>query len=151
MNTKRIIAKNTSVLGAAKAISMILGLILAIFIARFIGDANLGKLGFAQSFTAILVIFADIGLSSVTVREIARDKELTSKYLGNIFIIKLIFSIGTLGLIVLIINLMHYPVDMTKVVYLIGLSSILGTFSEFLRSIFRAFEKMEFEAFLIEN
>jgi O-antigen/teichoic acid export membrane protein len=148
MNTIQTIAKNTGVLAIAQAITMILGLVLIIFIARSIGDADFGKLGFAQSFTALLVIFADMGLSTVTIREIARQKELTSKYLGNIFLIKLILSVVTFALIALIINLMHYPADTTMVVYLIGISFILSSLSALSRSIFRAFEKMEFEAFL---
>jgi O-antigen/teichoic acid export membrane protein len=123
-------------------------LVLVIFIARSIGDVDFGKLGFAQSFTGILVIFADMGLSTVTIREITRQKELTSKYLSNIFLIKLILSVVTFALIALIINLMHYPADTIMVVYLIGISSILSSLSALSRSIFRAFEKMEFEAFL---
>ena len=148
MSTVRTIAKNTIVLATARAVTTTLGLVLTIFIARSIGDVGYGKLRFAQSFTVLLVIFADIGLCEATIREIARQKELTSKYLGNIFLIKLILSVVIFALIALIINLMHYPADTTKVVYLIGISAILGTFSTFLRSIFRAFEKMEFEAFL---
>ena len=148
MNTVQTIAKNTGALAIAHAITMILGLVLVIFIARSIGAVDFGKLGFAQSFTALLVIFADMGLSTVTVREIARQKELTSKYLNNIFLIKLILSVVTFALIALIINLMHYPADTTTVVYLIGISSILSSLSALSRSIFRAFEKMEFEAFL---
>lgn len=148
MSTVRTIAKNAGVLAIAQAITMALGLVLIIFIARLMGDVGFGKLGFAQSFTALLVIFADMGLSIVTIRELARHKELTSKYLGNIFLIKLILSVITFALIALIIKLMHYPSDTTMVVYLIGISSILGSFSVFLRAIFRAFEKMEFEALL---
>lgn len=147
MDTLQTIAKNTGALAIGQAITMVLGLIFAISIARSIGDVEFGKLGFAQSFTGILVIFADMGLSTVTIREIARQKELISKYLSNIFLIKLILSIVTFALIALIINLMHYPADTTTVVYLIGISSILSTLSALSRSIFRAFEKMEFEAF----
>jgi O-antigen/teichoic acid export membrane protein len=148
MNTIQTIAKNSGVLAVAHAITMILSLVLVIFIARSIGDVDFGKLGFAQSFTGILVIFADMGLSTVTIREITRQKELTSKYLSNIFLIKLILSVVTFALIALIINLMHYPADTIMVVYLIGISSILSSLSALSRSIFRAFEKMEFEAFL---
>ena len=149
MSTIQTIAKNTGVLAIAHTVTMSLGLVLVIFIARSIGDVDFGKLGFAQSFTALFVIFADMGLSTVTIREIARQKELTSKYLGNISLIKLIISVVTFILIALIINLMHYPADTIIVVYLIGISAIIGGFTGFLRSIFRAFEKMEFEAFLI--
>jgi len=148
MSTVRTIAKNTVALFVAQVITLALGLALTIFIARSIGDVNYGKLGFAQSFTALMLIFADVGLSPVTIREIARHKQLVSKYLSNVFLIKLILSFITFGLIALITNLMHYPADTTMVVYIIGISSILSSFSSFMRAIFKALEKMEYEALL---
>jgi len=148
MSTVRTIAKNTVALGIAQTINTGLGLVLTIFIARFIGDADYGKLGFAQSFTGLLMVLANIGLGQVTVRELSRHKELTSKYLSNILAIRLILSVVTFALIALIIDLIHYPADTTMVVYIIGISSILGSFSGFLRCIFRAFERMEYEALL---
>ena len=79
MNTVQTIAKNTGALALAQIITMVLGLVLVIFIARFLGDVEFGKLAFAQSFTGILVIFADVGLSVLTVREVARNKSQASK------------------------------------------------------------------------
>jgi len=148
MNTIQTIAKNTGVLAIAQAITMVLGLVLVISIARSIGDVGLGKLNFAQLFTGLLMVFADIGLGQVIIRELARHKESTSKYLSNILIIKLILYVVTFGLIALIINLMHYPSDITTVVYIVGISSILDSFPGFLRCVFRAFERIEYEAFL---
>ena len=37
-------------------------------------------------------VFLDLGLSMLTVREVARDKSLAVKYLGNIAVMKLIFE-----------------------------------------------------------
>ncbi|MFC1906250.1 flippase [Chloroflexota bacterium] len=148
MSTVRTIAKNTIVLSLGQGITSITGFIMITFIARFIGDIGLGKLSFAQSSTALLVVFADVGLSTLTMRELARRKDLTSKYLNNIILIKSFYSLVSIALIVLIINLMNYPADTTMIVYLIGISQIFGSFSTFLRSIFRAFEKMEFEVYL---
>jgi len=148
MNTVQRIAKNTGVLFFAQIITMFLGLILVIFITRFLGDIEFGKLAFAQSFTGMLVIFADVGLSTFAIREVARNKEFAGKYLGNIVCIKMLLSIITIALIIFIINLMHYPKDITFIVYLFGISAIISTFSSFFRSIFKAFEKMEYEAAL---
>jgi len=148
MSTVQRIAKNTMALGLSQIITSAAGMILFIFIARFLGDVEFGKFSFAQSFTGILVIFADVGLSSFTIREVARDRELASKYLGNVALIKLLLSGITFTLIILIINLMDYPKDTTFIVYLFGISTILNSFSMFFRSIFKAFERMEYEAYL---
>jgi O-antigen/teichoic acid export membrane protein len=39
---------------------------------------------FWLAFTGLFGVFSDIGLSTLTVREVARDKSLASKYLGTI-------------------------------------------------------------------
>lgn len=148
MSTVRTVAKNTTALMLARVFSLVCGVVVAGFIARSIGTANYGKLGFAQALVGLLIIFADIGLKTVTIREVARYKELASKYLGNIFFIKLILSVFALALIVGVVNLMHKPMDVRMIVYLVGIYAIFDSFSFFMQSIFKAFEKMEYVSFL---
>jgi O-antigen/teichoic acid export membrane protein len=49
---------------------------------------------FALPFTGIFGVFSDLGLSTLTVREVARDKALASKYLGNIAVMKIFLKKG---------------------------------------------------------
>jgi len=148
MNTVGRVAKNTGVLIFANITNNLLSLILAIYIARFLGDAGYGKYSFALAFTALFAVLTNLGLNMLTIREVARDKNLAGKYLGNIIVIKVPLSIITFVLIVFIINTMHYPADTTMAVYLAGIAVILTSFSQLFRSIFTAFERMEYEAFL---
>jgi O-antigen/teichoic acid export membrane protein len=146
MNTTRKIAKNTLVLTAAEIFSKVMSLILVAYIARFLGDVGFGKYSFALSFTVLFVLFADLGLSTLTIREVARDKSKVNRYLGNIALIKIILSILTFIVIFITINLMQYPSDTKIAVYVFGCYWILNSFTQLFRSIFRAFEKMEYEA-----
>ena len=84
---------------------------------------------FALAFTGIFGVFSDFGLSTLTVREVARDKSLASKYLGNIAVMKLILVVITFGLIAITINLLDYLEQRIRVVYLVALSIIFGAFS----------------------
>lgn len=148
MNTVRRIAKNTLVLTAADIISKILSFILVVYIARYLGDVGFGKYSFAFAFTSLFLILSDLGLGTVTIREVARDKSEASKYLGNTAIIKFFLSLLTFSLIFIVINLMNYPRDTTIAVYIIGLSLVIGSFSGVFRSMFHAFERMEYDALL---
>lgn len=148
MNTAKLIGKNISCLAFAQLITMFASLVLVVFIARFLGDAEYGKLSFSQSFTSILVIFADCGLNVMSIREISKNKELAGKYLTNTLVIKLILAVITFVFICVIIEYMNYPKDTVVLVILIGISAIVNTFSQYLRSIFKAFEKIEYEALL---
>ena len=87
------------------------------YTARYLGAAGFGILSFALAFTGIFGVFSDLGLGTLTVREVARDKSLASKYLRNIAVMKIILVVITFGLIALTINLLGYPEQTIKVVY----------------------------------
>jgi O-antigen/teichoic acid export membrane protein len=146
MNTVQRIAKNTGVLLASQVVSYVIGFFFVMYTARYLGAEGFGVLSFALAFTGIFGVFADLGLSTLAVREVARDKSLAGKYLGNIAVMKVILVIVTFGLIALFINLLGYPEQTIKVVYLVALSIIFGAFSGMFYSIFRAYEKMEYQS-----
>ena len=50
------------------------------------------RISFALAFTRHFDVFSNLGLSTLTVREVARDKSLAMEYLGNIAVMKLIFE-----------------------------------------------------------
>ena len=146
MNTVQRIAKNTGVLLIPQILSYIIGFFFIMYSARYLGAAGFGILSFALAFTGIFGVFSDLGLGILTIREVARDKTLASKYLGNIAVMKIILVVITFGLIALFINLLGYPEQTIKVVYLVALSIIFNAFSWMFYSIFQAYEKMEYQS-----
>ena len=144
MNTVQRIAKNTGVLFLSTLVGKILGFFFIMYTARYLGAEGFGILSFALAFTGIFGVFSDLGLGTLIVREVARDKSLTQKYLGNVAVMKIILVVITFGLIALTINFLDYPEQTIKVVYLVALSIIFSAFSEMFGSIFQAYEKMEY-------
>ena len=84
MNTVQRIAKNTGVLLVSQIASYIIGFFFIMYTARYLGAEGFGILSFALAFTAIFAVFSDLGYNTLLIREVARDKSLTGKYLGNI-------------------------------------------------------------------
>ena len=146
MTTAKRIAKNSTFIFLGDAIGAILQLVLVVYLVRYLGAVTFGKYAFAFAFTSLFMIFSDLGLSVLSIREIARDTSKAGEYLTNISITKFILSLITLVLIVVTINLMHYPHDTTLAVYIIGGATVFTSLTSFFRSIFRAFERMEYEA-----
>jgi O-antigen/teichoic acid export membrane protein len=146
MSTTRKIAKNTSILFSSQILSYILIFFYTIYIARFLGAEGFGILSFALAFSGIFSIFADLGLNTLIVREVARDNSLSKKLLGNGIIIKSILAFFSFGLIALSINLLGYPRETIIVVYLVSISVILTSISGIFYSIFQAYEKMEYQS-----
>ena len=148
MNTIKRIAKNTLSLFAAQFVSAILSLILSIFIARNLGDVIFGKYSFAIIFVGIFAIFSDLGYNTLLIRDVARDKSQANRYLNNIVSIRAVLSVVIFVFIVVIINVAGYPTYTKNVVYLFGITTLLVSLADIFRVTFRAFEKMEYEAYL---
>ena len=144
LNTIQRIVKNVGVSIFSQIIGYILSLFFNMYAARYLGVEGFGILAFALAFTGIFAVFCDLGTSTLTVREVSKNKSLSNKYLGNISVMKIIFVIITFGMIALVINLLGYPEQTINVVLLIAFSVILNSFSGMFNSIFQAHEKMEY-------
>jgi len=121
-----------------------LSFILIIYLARKLGDLSFGKFSFANAFVQIFILFADLGVSSLIIREVAGDRENVNRYFSNGFFIKLILSFFTFGMISVSANIMKCPSDTKVVIYLIGLCNIVESLANLFGSIFAGFEKMEY-------
>jgi O-antigen/teichoic acid export membrane protein len=149
MSSARRIAKNTTVLFVSQMITYIIGFFITIYTARYLGVEGFGTLTLALALTGIFVVFTDLGLGTLTVREVARDKSLAYKYVGNTTVMKLILSIITSVLIIITVNIIHYPELVKNVIYIITISMLFNTFSGIFYSILQSFEEMEYQSIAI--
>ncbi len=146
MNPAQRLVKNTSVLMVSQIIGYLLAFFYSIYAARYLGAEGFGVLSASLALAGIGCIFADLGLSNLTVREVARKPELAGKYLGNALVMKILLSIATFILIALVGYLSGYPSDKMYVLYFVSLSLILNSFGGIFNAIFQAYEKMEYQS-----
>lgn len=148
LNVPLKIAKNTLFLNLSTILSRGLSFVTSIAIARYLGEADFGKYTFALYFTGLFIVLTDLGLSNLTVREVARDKPAANKYLVHNMIIRTILGTITLLAIVVLVNTMHYSSVVKLVIYILAFYMIGKSFAGSFDSIFFAFNKMEFTSFL---
>ena len=144
---KQIIFKNIFWLGVAEIAQKGTGFLVIVWIARYFGPGTYGQWAFALNFAWLFYFFADFGFSNLLVREIARDKNKTPQYIDNMLAMKLVLGCVTCGLIVLIIQFLGKGPEVRRLVYLLGLYTVINTFTVFFNSIFRANEQMQYETF----
>lgn len=111
---------------------------------RYLGPDNYGILSFSIAFATIMIFLADIGIGTVIVRDIARDKAQTAKYFGNVVLIKIALAFVTLVTTAAVGYVLNYQSQTMHVVYIIILALILTSFSGIISSIMQAFEEMEY-------
>lgn len=142
---KQTIAKNTFWLTAAEGITRFLKLFLIIYVARILGATEYGKFTFALAFVSLFAIFSDFGISQITTRELAREKEKEREF-SNILSLKLILSIGALILICLGSFFITSDPVIRGIIWILGIYIIVSSFSEIIYAFLRARQKMEYEA-----
>jgi PST family polysaccharide transporter len=68
---------------------MLVGLVVGIWLARYLGVAQFGQLSYAIAFVSLFSAVASFGLDKIVVRELVRDKDQSGIILGSAFTIKL--------------------------------------------------------------
>lgn len=149
MNAFQKLAKNIGFLTIGQFSTLILGFLLFIYIARFLGEANFGVFSFALSFTSLFTLVADIGINQYITREIARNKDIFDDYLGNALMIKIPLAFITIFLIYLLINFIETAPQTIYIVCLFGVYTIFASFISTFRSIFQAYEMLEYTSIIL--
>lgn len=83
------VLKNTSWLFADRILRLGVGLVVGIWIARYLGPQQYGLLSYAVAFVALFSTLATLGLDSVVVRDLVRDPQDEPELLGTTFALKL--------------------------------------------------------------
>jgi len=117
----------------------------------YLGQEGFGKYATILAFFAFFTAIADLGLGSMTAREISREGADESKILGNVIALRLFSSLGLLVIAPLIILLFDYSKDIEVGILIAGLATMFSTLSFVLNGIFQknlAMDKVAMVEFL---
>ncbi|KKL89073.1 hypothetical protein LCGC14_1918330, partial [marine sediment metagenome] len=99
-NVKQIIAKNVFWLGVGQVGSRIIRAFIIIYAARLLGAAEYGVFSYALGLAGFFTVFADIGLSPILTREVAKKPGRGSYYFATTFWMKIILLAVTSLLVI---------------------------------------------------
>lgn len=145
MSQVQTIFKNMSWLLVSQIIASVCGFIWTILMARYLGVEKYGIFGFATSFTAILTIIVDLGISTHIVRHIATDYDSAPKYLGNAIPLKVLFSIACTIITLIALIVMNVDELVIKVTLLFTLEMIIKSYVGLFNGSFQAFEEGKYQ------
>lgn len=124
---------NTSWMFGEQILRMIAGLLVGIWVARYLGPEQFGIFSYATAFVAIFSSFAKLGLDGIVVRDLVNEPDKRDVYLGTAFRLKLIGALVSLGVIA--IATLFTSNDNTTNLYIIIIASGI---------IFQSFEVIDF-------
>ena len=143
------IAKNTAFMTAASVGQKIISFVYFTMIARMVGVEGTGKYFFALSFTTVFVVFVDLGLTNVLIREAAKLKEKIQSYFSTVLSVKILLGILSYIAAVVAINLMGYSEEIRHLVYLSAVTMLFDSLHLTMYGVLRAKGQLKYEAISI--
>lgn len=80
---------NTSWLMFERILRMAIGLIVGVYVARYLGPVQFGVLSYVSSFVALFIPIAHLGLNAIVVRELVKKPDICEVILGTAFWLKI--------------------------------------------------------------
>ena len=93
------IIRNIGWLTIEKVLAMAINFSLVIYLVRYLGVEDFGKLSYCISFVALFEAIAKLGLNGIVVRNLVQEPAAKNTILGTAFVLKLCGSMVTWGLI----------------------------------------------------
>jgi O-antigen/teichoic acid export membrane protein len=124
---------------------LIANVVLFLAMARFYGPLVFGQFAFAHSLSLLFIMVADFGIDMLFVNEVARDRKNVTLLFRQYFTLKIVFTlIALLGMNVFVF-ISDTNFQGKILILLFSFYTVLTALSNFLYSLFKGFEKLEYE------
>lgn len=134
----RKIAYNVVLNSFLKVFSTVVLSLLAIrLMTGYLGQEGFGKYATILAFFSFFTAITDLGLGSVTAREISREHADEQKILGNVVALRLSASLVLLCVAPVLIFFFGYSIDVKMGIAIAALATVFATFSSVLNGIFQ--------------
>ena len=115
---------------------------------RYFSESELGGYFVAIALTNLIASLTELGMQNPLIREMTLHLQQTRHYLGNALIVRSILSIIAYC-IMIASGIFLYPPIIVKMIVFLGLAEIANSLAQLYRCVFRAHEKMKYEAFTV--
>ncbi len=143
------IAKNTAFMTFASIAQKIISFVYFTLIARSLGVEGTGKYFLALSFTTIFVVFVDLGMTNVLVRESAKVRQNIQKYLSTVLSVKLLFGIFSYCGVFILSSFLYSDRELEHLIWLSGVTMLFDSFNLSVYGVLRALGDLRFESISI--
>lgn len=154
----RTVAKNSVVPMLLSLSNKAVDFAFAMLYVRLLGPAGTGQYAFVVALYGFFEIISRYGLGTLLTRDVAADKEQSSRYLTNVLILRTLLwlvALPLLGLVTLgyrnvdrlgFLNATGIGATEVQAIALLAVAMLFANWADALSSLFNAFEKLEYPA-----
>lgn len=141
-----LVVRNSVILLVGQLLTQAITLVLGITITRVLGAAEYGRYVAAFAFATVFISFTGLGLEKLLIREIARCPTEASDLMHNATLVRLAMSLIVYVIMIAGTYILRFDAYQRRIALLAGVVTELTSLADFVRVVFQAFERMEFDA-----
>lgn len=126
--TKEKVIRNVVWAVTGKVVTLLGGLLVGIFVARYLGPEQYGLMSYVMSYVSLFQVLALFGMDNIEIREESKTPREKDKIIGTAFGLKLVFAVVTMGLIALTAWLFETDSFTKWMIILYSTSMIMNSF-----------------------
>src|SRR5258706_966266 len=111
-----------------KGFSLFVGMVVGIYIARYLRPESYGLSNYSLSFVSIFSAFSTLGLDQIIVRELAKGPGRRDELLGTGFTLKVVGSVALIVLMAIILVFMDHDPFTNTLIMIIAAAEIFKAF-----------------------
>jgi O-antigen/teichoic acid export membrane protein len=147
MSESQKVARNTAVLAVATLIDRASSILLVFVLSRIVHASGLGIHAATIALYGLLLMLAEVGVSSFLVREVAKDRDKTQQYVLHLSVIGIIAGLVVMGVAALILPYLGYSLELRTCAYIVLLAIIPGTINMLHEAMYVAHQRVEFQTY----
>lgn len=120
--------ENISWLIVEKGFSLLVGMVVGIYVARYLQPEKFGLLNYSISFVSIFSVFSALGMDQILVRELSREPQGRNSLLGTGFVLKLCGSLFLMALMVILLLFMEHNAFTNILIIIIATAELFKGF-----------------------
>lgn len=147
--TTASIARNTKAMMFSQIVTWVSSFVLMLFLPRYLGAEDYGRLYFAITINALGALAMDLGFTALIVKEIARDRAKANTLAINAGVLRGLLWVVSLVCTMAFVKLSGYSMEATYVVFVLGIANLFFGLYDLLHRVFVGLERMEFRSYAL--
>jgi len=144
IDAARSVTKNAAVMMGSQVVTWISTFILMLFLPRYLGSEEYGRLYLAISVGMIIQIIIEFGGNYYIPKEVSRDRESAPSLVMNFILVRILLWVVSILLLAGFANFASYPREVKGLLFIIGTAKLWEGIAGVVRNCLQGFEKMEY-------
>jgi O-antigen/teichoic acid export membrane protein len=146
LEVAKSITKNTAIMMGSQIITWVSSFVLMLFLPRYLGSVDYGRMYLAMSVTVIFEIVIDFGGRYAVTKDISRSREAAAQILTNAMAIRAVLWVIVMAALMVFMFVAGYPPEVRILIIIFGFAMLNETARKVLYSGYQGFELMKYPA-----